>query len=66
MPRLLIDAARWQKLEQAGDGTTIYRTWESFAGPLAPLVLLLFRDDIERGFTATGQALKRRTESLLR
>ena len=34
-PGFLLKAERINEIEDVGDGTTVYRTWEVFAGPVA-------------------------------
>ncbi|MFN7119152.1 MAG: SRPBCC family protein [Saprospiraceae bacterium] len=60
----LLKAKRWQVLESQDPQQTIYRTWESFAGLLSPLVIWLYRQDIQKGFWEMSQALKKRAETL--
>lgn len=37
-PRFLMHAERVNEIEDCGDGTCIYRTWETFGGPMARVV----------------------------
>lgn len=37
-PGMLLKTERVNEIEEVGDGTTIYRTWEVFAGPVARFV----------------------------
>ena len=37
-PRFLMHAERVNEIEDQGDGTCIYRTWETFGGPLARII----------------------------
>jgi hypothetical protein len=54
----VLKANRWQIVEPLDDGRTAYRTYETFDGLLVPLVMALYRRDIQRGFDAVGLALK--------
>ncbi|GAB2530125.1 SRPBCC family protein [Spirosoma aerophilum] len=62
MPAFLLKANRIQQIEPLGERQSRYRTWETFSGPMAPLVMFLFRNDIQRGFNAVATALKRYAE----
>jgi hypothetical protein len=62
-PPLLLRANRLQNLEAISSTQTRYHTFEKFEGWIAPLVRLLFRRDIERGFNNMAQALKNYAES---
>jgi hypothetical protein len=61
---LLIQATRYQEIEELDSGRCRYTTYERFEGLLAPLTLLLFRESIDAGFHACADALKARVESL--
>lgn len=37
-PGFLLKCERINEIEEAADGTTIYRTWEVFAGPVAKVM----------------------------
>jgi hypothetical protein len=63
-PKFLIKDERIQDLEPLENGTCSYHTHEVFEGLAIPLVMLLYKQDIQRGFDAVAQALKRRAEAL--
>lgn len=54
----ILKANRWQILEEIDALHTQYQTYETFDGLLVPLVMALYRRDIQRGFDAVGPALK--------
>jgi hypothetical protein len=54
----ILNANRWQVVEALDGGRTQYQTYETFDGLLVPLVMALYRRDIQRGFEAVGAALK--------
>ena len=56
-------ATRWQELEPLDPTHTSYHTHETFTGLLEPLIMWLYRRDIEAGFIDMSQALKKRAES---
>lgn len=56
-------ADRRQVLEPLPGGRTRYVTWDRFEGPLVPLVMALYRADIQRGFDALALGLKRHAEA---
>lgn len=60
----LLRAQREQLLTSNAAGTTHYSTTDSFSGGLVPLVMSLYRKDMERGFATMTQALKARAEVL--
>ena len=62
LPTWLLDATRYQELTPTEGGGTRYRTHQTYRGPLAPLVLALYRRHILAGFEATAAALKARIE----
>lgn len=37
-PGFLLKAERTNEIEEASDGTTIYRTWQTFSGPVARII----------------------------
>ncbi len=59
----LLKAERCQVLTSLPGGGTRYYTCDEFRGPLVPLVMRIFRADIQRGFEGVAQSLKRRAES---
>lgn len=61
--RWLLHAVREQRLEVLGDDTCRYSTQDEFTGVLMPLVILLTRGFVRRGFNAVAVALKRRAEA---
>jgi hypothetical protein len=54
---VLLDCTRVQELEDLGDGRTRYVCHESFRGLLVPLFFNRYREAMQRGFSATGEAL---------
>lgn len=61
-----IRSFRWQKCEPAPDGGTQFVNYESFHGPLGPLVYLLFHRRLKRAFEKYCVALERRALELNR
>lgn len=61
-PAFVLRAQRIQRLTPLPSGGTRYWTGDSFAGVLTPLVMALYRSDIQRGFDAVARALKQRAE----
>ena len=64
--RLLLSARREQRLEALGEARCRYVTTDAFAGPLTPLVVLLFGRLVRGGFNAMARALKERAEGAVR
>lgn len=62
--RHTLRAKRSQLVVPRPDGGTHYRTTDVLVGGLVPLVMRLYRNDLERGFTAMTRALKVRAEAL--
>jgi hypothetical protein len=60
----ILKANRWQIVEPLNDSRTSYRTYETFDGLLVPLVMALYRRDVQRGFDAVGSALKQYVETI--
>jgi hypothetical protein len=60
-PRLL-RTRRTQRIEPLEDGRCRYTSSETFEGPLAPLVGLVSRSAVERGFAAVAEGLRRHVE----
>jgi hypothetical protein len=59
----LLAAERCQVLTPLPGGGTRYYTCDAFRGLLVPVVMGLYRADIQRGFDGIARALKRRAES---
>lgn len=53
---------RVQEVVPQPSGKTLYRSYESFRGVLAPLVVLLYGESVRKGFEACADALARRVE----
>jgi hypothetical protein len=60
----VLKANRMQLVEAIDELHTQYQTYETFDGLLVPLVMALYRTDIQRGFDAVGAALKNYAEAL--
>jgi hypothetical protein len=65
MPRWLAWGDRVQTLEPLGPDRCLYRSEDRLRGALAPLVALMMRRSVTRGFVAAGQGLKRYVEAQL-
>lgn len=61
--RFILCAQRDQVLTALDDRRCTYQTWDAFSGLLTPLVMALFKSDIEGGFNAMAEALKVRAEN---
>ena len=61
-----IKSFRWQKCEPSPGGGTDFENYESFHGPLGPLVYLLFRKRLKRTFEKYCVALEARVLELNR
>ena len=61
--RSLLVSNRWQSLSLLKDGRTEYRTTNYFSGLLAPLVLALYGNPMQKGFQSVANALKDFVES---
>jgi len=59
-----IKSFRWQKCEPAPNGGTHFINYESFHGPLGPIVHLLFRKRLKAAFEKYCTALEQRVEEL--
>lgn len=59
----LLHFERVQQLTALGPSKTRYFTEDVFGGLLVPLVMALYRRDIQRGFSETAEALKHRCEA---
>jgi len=59
----LLRTRRTQTVEGIEAGRSRYTTTETFDGPLAPLVALVSRSAVERGFAAVAEGLRRHVES---
>jgi hypothetical protein len=61
-----IKSFRWQKCERSPGGGTDFENYESFHGPLGPLVYVLFRKRLKRAFEKYCVALEARVLELNR
>ncbi len=61
--RWLLVANREQRVEPISDGSCRYVTVDRFSGLLTPLMLLLFRRPMQRGFQAAADGLKHAAEA---
>lgn len=59
----LLKTHRIQRLTRIDKNTTHYYTFDKFWGLLTPLVMVLYRKDIQRGFELTATGLKAFVES---
>lgn len=59
----LLRTRRTQRVEPLPDGGSRYTTHEVFTGPLAPVVGLVSRRAVERGFAAVADALRDHVEA---
>ncbi len=64
LARLLLYSSKEQRIEALTPTSCSYHTTDLFSGLLTPLIMLLFRNLIIRGFDATALALKRRSEAI--
>lgn len=60
---LVLRAHRVQRLAPLSKHSTRYFTEDRFSGCLVPLVMALYRKDIQRGFDAAALGLKARAEA---
>jgi hypothetical protein len=49
-PRFLLSAERVNEIEDLGDGTCVYRSWETFGGILAHIVKWKFEQTLQKNF----------------
>lgn len=54
----MLKSERVQEFVEVGEGETEYVTWETFYGPLAPVVKALVGVKVARGFEAWAEGLK--------
>ena len=59
---VFLKARRDQQLQRIDDHTCSYQTWDAFSGLLTPIVVALYGRDIQQGFNAVADALKRYCE----
>jgi hypothetical protein len=66
MPGWMLRSERVQEFVEVGGGEggpeTEYRCWETFYGPLAPVVKLAAGKQVQRGFDAWAEGLKAKVE----
>ncbi|KZV65030.1 hypothetical protein PENSPDRAFT_690226 [Peniophora sp. CONT] len=60
----ILNAERWQQLEETEDGKTKFETKETFYGPVAYVVRWMLRDKLQNAFEVYADDLKKRSESL--
>jgi len=60
----LVKALREQHLEKVSDTSCTYQTSDALAGLLTPLVVSLFKADMQNGFNSMAYALKTRAEQI--
>ena len=61
-PGFALRANRIQRLTRVGPDRTRYYTSDTFSGLLVPIVMGLYRADIQRGFDGAARGLKERAE----
>ena len=66
LARWLLYSSKQQHITPLGESRCGYHTEDLFSGLLTPVIMLLFRKLIVRGFDETAQALKRRAETVHR
>lgn len=59
-----VKTERAQILSELEPNKTLYYTYDKFWGILVPIVMLGFQKDIQKGFDAVAQGLKKRAEEL--
>ncbi|PCH43154.1 hypothetical protein WOLCODRAFT_132673 [Wolfiporia cocos MD-104 SS10] len=64
LPQWLLHAERWQALSVVEDGKTLYETREVMSGPAAWIVRWFLGADLQKGFEAVAEGLKKRAEQL--
>ena len=64
LARFLLYSNKEQRIKALGDSSCSYHTTDLFSGLLTPLIMLLYRKRIIRGFDQTAEALKRRCEAI--
>jgi hypothetical protein len=62
-PGFLLKCERINEIEEVGDGTTIYRTWEVFAGPVARTMRKKFEKNWRDRMQESAQDLKKWCET---
>jgi len=60
----LVTTLREQHIEKVSETSCTYRTWDAFSGLLMPLVMGLFKADVQNGFNNMTYALKARAEQI--
>ncbi|PCH43113.1 hypothetical protein WOLCODRAFT_103101 [Wolfiporia cocos MD-104 SS10] len=63
-PQWLLRAERWQALSVVEGGKTLYETREVMSGPLSYVVRWFMARNLQKGFNASGECLKKRAEEL--
>ena len=58
LPSFLMHAERVNEIEQLADGTCTYRTWETFAGPVARVVRWKYESVLQARFEDWVRDLK--------
>lgn len=61
-PTWLLQGERFQLIRQIDANRTYYWTRESFTGIIAPLLKIMYAQDLHRGFNTVAQDLKARAE----
>jgi len=61
-PSWLLRAERVHEMIDKDDGTCEYRTWETFAGPVAYIIRSIYRNDLQERFNDWANNLKHYVE----
>ncbi len=61
-PSWLLRSERVHEITDKDDGTCEYRTWETFAGPIAYIIRLIYGNVLQERFKDWGRDLKRYVE----
>jgi len=64
VPRFMLAAERVNEIEVRGDGTCLYRSWETFAGPYARIVKWKFEQTLSQRFDDWVRDLKKYAEGV--
>jgi len=65
VPRFMLAAERVNEIEVVGDGTCLYRTWETFTGPYARIVRWKFEQTLNERFDDWVRDLQKYCEGVV-